>query len=174
MFPFGAMRMPTSSHESLWRHASLPPEWHVRVDLHDHAGKFQAEAITGSVFLVLTQAEMKEELGLSQLPVRKTLLLNIEVLRDSAIDNECKPPGLSGHPKYSSRTRSPGPPSIQPQTSPCIWQHRIQQAKSSHKITLSSYRWGGTKPCNKARKGTRSKSNCVGTARPTTPPGKRT
>ena len=52
MFPFGAMRVDNAQ----VRRTSLPPEWHVRVDLHDHAGKFQAEAITGSVFLLLTQA----------------------------------------------------------------------------------------------------------------------
>ena len=68
MFPFGAMRVDNAE----VHRTSLPPEWHVSVDLHDDAGKSQAEVIIGSVFLVLTQAEMKEDLGVSQFRVWKS------------------------------------------------------------------------------------------------------
>ena len=43
--------------------------------------KCQAEAITGSVLLALTPTELKEELGMWQFGVRKTLMLKIQALR---------------------------------------------------------------------------------------------
>ena len=75
---------------------SLRPDRNISVDLHDFAGKFQTEAVTGSAFLALSHAEMKEELGLSQFGVRKKLMLKIEALRDFASDNGCKPLGGPG------------------------------------------------------------------------------